>query len=211
MSKSNKIDFQVCLITNRKYCKGRDLLFCLQEALEGGIRCIQLREKDLDTKSLLEMAIEIRKLTQDFSAKLIINDRIDICLAVDADGVHLPENGIPIEAARILLGKNKIIGVSSHSMEGLLDKSNKDIDFVSLSPIFKTLSKPVGTKTLSLEALTEAKRLSKIPLFALGGIDESNALKVIKAGSDGIALISGILSKKDIRSAAINILNKFKI
>lgn len=210
MGLNNKIDFQVYLITDRLRCKDRDLLDCLKESLEGGIKCIQLREKDLDTKVLLELALKIRNLTRKFSAKLLINDRIDICLAVDADGVHLSENGIPINAARKLLRKNKIIGASTHSIKGLLEKSEKEPDFVTLSPIFKTSSKPSDIITLGLEVIKEAKRLSSLPLFALGGIDETNTRKVLEAGADGIALISGILAKDDIRSAVLNILNQIK-
>jgi len=208
MIKNPKIDFNLCLITDRKKCKNQDLMNPVEDALIGGVRCVQLREKDLPTKDLFQLALNLRKLTQLFSAKLLINDRLDICKAVDADGIHLPENGLPVSVCKNLLGKDKIIGASTHSLDGVIDKANQGVDFVTLSPIFETSSKPKGTPVLGVNSIINAKKLSPIPILALGGIDEYNVKVVIDAGADGIALISGILCENDIKSASKKILNQ---
>jgi thiamine-phosphate pyrophosphorylase len=202
-------DFKIYLITDRNRCKNENLLPAVHEALKGGIRCIQLREKDMSTTDLLKLAIDLRVLTRKYSAYLIINDRIDICLSVDADGIHLPETGLPISVARKLIGNEKLIGISLHSFEDIKNKSNLDFDFFTLSPIFETTSKPGFKNTLGSKIIYEAKRLTNKPLFALGGINDSNIDEVIENGADGIALISGILSKENISKAAASLIKKF--
>jgi len=205
-----KIEFNLYLITNRKLCKNENLIIALNEALIGGVKCVQLREKDLSTKDLIDLALKVRELTRKFGAKLLINGRIDICMAIDADGVHLPENGMPVEIARTILGGDKIIGASVHSLEGVRRKSEAGVDFLTLSPVFETSSKPRGTKTLGIEAIRKAKKISKVPIFALGGINAANTREVIRAGADGVAVISAILAAENVRSAASVVLTQLQ-
>jgi thiamine-phosphate pyrophosphorylase len=168
--------------------------------LKGGVQAVQLREKDLETKRLLSMAYSFRELTSGYRAKLFINDRVDVALAVDADGVHLGGESMPAFAARKAAGEAMLIGVSAHSIEEAKKAGEEGADFVTLGPVFETPSKIKYGKPLGPELFREVTGKISIPVFAIGGIKKERVGSVLESGASGIALISAILGSEDIRS-----------
>lgn len=182
--------FELLLITDRKISR-QPLPNAVKAALEGGVDAVQLREKDLSSRELFEIADEFRKLTTTFNARLIINDRVDVALAVDADGVHLGWRSMPIKKVRTLLGPEKLIGYSAHNLQEAQNAQDAEADYITLSPIYKSRSKqvtPVGVKMIPT-----LKKHINIPVFALGGINENNVGEVLRYGADGVAVISSVL------------------
>ncbi len=195
------IDFSLYLITDRKQTAGRPLLEVVEAALSGGVRAVQLREKDLPSAELYELAWEMRALTSRFDARLFINERIDIALAVEADGVHLGISSIPVTAAR-RIAPDLLIGYSSHRIAEAAAAIAKGADFVTFGPVFQTPSKAAYGEPLGLDELSLASGRLNSPLFALGGIRQTNIDQVISAGCYRIALISDILAAPDPAAAA---------
>ena len=180
----------------------------MEAALAGGIRLVQLRERDLPIRELLNLARQMRTLTSQYRAKLLINDRIDICLAVEADGIHLRSNRLPAPVVRKILGSHKLIGVSTHSLEEAWQAEAEGADFIVLGPIYETRSKLAFGAPLGLETLRAAGKFIKIPLLALGGIQRQQVRKVMGAGADGIALISAILMSENPRQATLDLISE---
>lgn len=202
MSPDKHVDFNLYLITDRNQSGGMRLIDIVEEALKGGVRGVQLREKDLSSRELYELAYDMRKLTAKYAAKLIINDRVDIALAVDADGVHLGLNCMPIHRVRKLLGNNKLIGLSCHNQVNAIMAQENGADFITFGPIYYTPSKANYGKPVGIERLATVTHLLGIPVFALGGIKRENIHEVIAAGAAGIALVSAIIASDDPRSEA---------
>lgn len=195
------IDFRLYLITDRKVAT-KPLPEAVRLALEGGVRAVQLREKDLPVRELLSLAQELRSSTRKFGAKLFINDRADVAVAVDADGVHLGHQSIPANAARKVVGTSMLIGVSTHNLDEAKAAAADGADFITFGPIFETPSKvkhgaPVGLNDIK-RLITEVA----IPVFAIGGIYGGNIQQVVMSGVAGVAMISAILAAPDIRTAA---------
>ena len=180
------------LITDRT-TSSLNLTEITQKAVSAGIKTIQLREKNMTKKELYKEALSIRKFTLKHRAAFIINDYVDIALAVNADGVHLGQEDMPIREARKLLGKNKIIGISTHSMKQAVDAQRAGADYIGFGPIFKTTTKDAG-KPKGIKSLIEIKKHIKIPVVAIGGITIDNVSEVFKSGADAAAVASGILS-----------------
>ncbi|WP_298433744.1 thiamine phosphate synthase [Geobacter sp.] len=197
-----KADFLLYLITDRHQTAGRDLLAVVGEALAGGVTAVQLREKDLAPRELLELARALRELTGRFGARLLVNDRIDIALAADADGVHLGEGSIPPREARRLLGPERLVGVSCHTLAGAREAEEGGADFITFGPVFFTASKARYGPPVGLPPLAEAVRSVSLPVFALGGITRENAAEAMAAGAAGIALISAICAADSPRDEA---------
>jgi len=193
------IDFSLYLITDRMQTAGRALSAVVAESLRGGLRAVQLREKDLAAGQLLELAVELRQLTREYGAKLLINDRIDVALAAGADGVHLGKAGLPVPEARRILGSKRLIGYSAHSAEEALQAQLDGVDFVTLGPVYHTPSKAQYGEPLGLSALSEAVRLVTIPVFALGGVRPASVAEVLSGGAHGVALISAIMAAPNPR------------
>jgi thiamine-phosphate pyrophosphorylase len=200
------IDFNLYLITGRAETLGRNLEFVVEEALRGGVRAVQLREKSLSTKEYYETAYELRRLTSRYGAKLIINDRVDVALAVEADGVHIGAESLPIYKVRRLLGEKKLIGVSCHNQVQAITAQEMGADFITFGPVFYTQSKAPFGDPVGLEKLNSVIEMLQIPVFALGGVNRDNCGEVLSCGVRGIALISGILSAPDPREAAKGLL-----
>jgi len=195
------VDFKLYLITDRRLFTDDNSLFAaVEEALKGGVKAVQLREKDLETRSLLRMAYTLRELTSGYGAKLFINDRVDVALAVDADGVHLGGESMPAYAARKAAGAAILIGVSAHSIEEAKKAEAEGADFITFGPIFETPSKMKYGHPLGPGLLGEAREKISIPFFAIGGIKKERVGSVLAYGATGIALISAILGSEDIRS-----------
>lgn len=199
------VDFKLYLIGDRNQTGGRPLSQIIREACEAGVAAVQFREKDLSLRDQLQLASEIAAVTKQRGMKLLINDRIDLCMALDAEGVHLPASGLPVGVARKILGDKKWIGVSCHSLEEVQAAEGEGADFAVLGPIYDTPSKRTYGAPLSLDYFKKARGATSIPLFAIGGVTQSRLKEVFKAGANGVAMISTIVSAKDVfkRSRAL--------
>ena len=185
-------DRTLFLITDRT-TSSLNLTEITQRAVSAGIKTIQLREKNMTKKELYKEALSVRKFTLKHRAAFIINDYVDIALAVNADGVHLGQEDMPIREARKLLGENKIIGISTHSLKQAVDAQRAGADYIAFGPIFKTTTKDAGSPK-GIESLIEIKKHIKIPVVAIGGITAGNASLVFETGADAAAAVSGILT-----------------
>ena len=195
------------LVTDRNALKGKDLFKILPESLKAGLDMVQFRDKEASDTDFLETAAKIKDLLREKQALFIINDRIDIAMALDADGVHLGREDVPVEVARRILGRRKIIGFSAHSLEEALAAAEKNVDYIAIGVIFSTPVKP-DYGTLELEALKQVVRQIKIPLVAIGGINESNIGDVAAAGVKRIAVVRAILEAKDPYLATKSLLGR---
>jgi thiamine-phosphate pyrophosphorylase len=195
------VDFKLYLITDRKQVK-MPLAAAVRIALEGGVRAVQLREKDLPIRELLLLARELRAITNEFGARLFINDRVDVAIAVKADGVHLGHQGMPVEAVRKVVGNDILIGVSTHSLKEAKDAEIGGADFVTIGPIFDTPSKSRLGSPVGLSILKELKYELNIPFYALGGVKSGNIEDVLGGGASGVAMISAIMAADDIKKAS---------
>jgi thiamine-phosphate pyrophosphorylase len=204
------IDYSLYLVTDRPLCLGRDLIQVVKEAVAGGVTLVQLREKKASTREFLEIAVEIRKILQGTSVPLIINDRIDIALALNAEGVHLGNSDMPYEKAREILGPDKIIGLSAESVKDAMAASRLGADYLGVSPIFTTPTKSELETGLGLEGLREIRRVSELPLVAIGGMNVSNCRAAVESGADGIAVVSALCSVPDPGLAARALLSEVK-
>ncbi len=200
------LDFDCVLITDRKQILDRDLLWVLEQALDGGIKAIQLREKDLEGTKLFFLAENIRRVTRAYGARLFINDRIDVALATDADGVQLGQSSIPVEAARKLLGAEKMIGASTHSLEEAQEAAQSGADFVFFGPVYFTASKANYGLPQGLAMLKKIVEKIALPVYAIGGIKPENIVEVMRTGIRGVALISAIMSAHNPSEATGKIL-----
>ena len=197
------VDFNLYLITDRHQVPaGQTLPAVIEAALQGGVQAVQLREKDLSDAEILPLARELRALTRQYGARLLINDRIDVALAVGADGVHLGGHSQATEVVRRSIGTKMLIGVSTHSSNEIQTACEQGADFVTFGPVYATPSKAVYGAPQGLQALTEACMKSTLPVFALGGITVARAAAVRAAGAHGIALISAIIASASPKSAA---------
>jgi thiamine-phosphate pyrophosphorylase len=192
------VDFKLYLIGDRTQTAGRPLSQIVQEAGQAGVSAVQFREKDLDLRSQFRMASEIAAVTKQLGMKLLINDRVDLCLALDADGVHLPSSGLPIGVARRLLGAKRWIGVSCHSLEEVQRAEADRADFALLGPVYETPTKRPYGAPLGLEYFKKVKKATSMSLFAVGGVDQRRLKELFAAGADGVAMVSAIVSAKDV-------------
>jgi thiamine-phosphate diphosphorylase len=163
-------------------------------ALQGGARIIQLRDKEATTRQLVEYAQSLRTLTREYGALLIINDRLDVALAVEADGVHLGQDDLPVALARRIAGERLIIGVSAETVEEALRAEADGADYLGVGPMFATDTKPDAGVPVGPERLRAIKERVSIPVFGIGGITLQNAPQVLMAGADGICVISAIFT-----------------
>jgi len=196
-----KIDFNIYLITDR-HATTLSLPEAVRLALKGGVRAVQLREKDLPVRELLSLARELRGITREFGAKLFINDRVDVAVAVDADGVHLGGQSMPASAVRKIFGRHMLIGVSTHDLDEAKRAETEGADFITFGPVFATPSKMKFGAPVGVESLIDVKKQVNLPIFGLGGVNGGNIWQILGAGADGIAMISAILSADDIQRAA---------
>lgn len=171
------------------------------QILSGGVKFIQYRNKSGTRRAVYEAALRLCRLVHGVGGLFILNDHADIALAVDADGVHLGQDDLPIEYARKLLGGGMIIGISTHSKDQAMKAEAEGADYIGLGPIFSTTSKEAG-RPLGPGIITDVRRTVAIPIVAIGGITTRTILEVIGAGADGVAVISALLSSDDMRSAA---------
>lgn len=200
--KKTKAPFDIYLITDGTGSSPSDLITKVEEALAGGIRAVQLREKGLCGAKLLTLARQMRELTARYNAKLLINDRVDIALLSEADGVHLGHGSMPTDAARRLLGQKMLIGVSTHSLIEAREAEALGADFIVFGPIYYTASKAACGPPAGVGALKETVAAIKVPVYGLGGINIENIQEALDTGCAGVALISAILSAPEVRKSA---------
>lgn len=177
----------------------RGLETAVAEAVSSGVRLVQLREKHLDDPSYRTLALRLRRVTREHGARLLLNGRVALVCDVEADGVHLPANA-PIANFREMLGESLLWGVSVHSLEELRHAEENGADFVTLSPVFETASKP-GTPPLGLDVLARWVEGCRVPVYALGGVTPERAGLCLSAGAFGVAVVSGILDAPDVSEA----------
>ena len=180
------------LVTDRLLSNGRSLEDIVSEAVKGGVTMVQLREKDTPTGEFIALAQRLKEVLAPYNVPLIINDRVDVALAIDADGVHIGQSDMPYEMARKMLGYNKIIGLSVESINDLLKANELDVDYVGISPVFSTATKTDTATPFGIGGLKEAVRLSMHPTVAIGGMNKTTAKDVMLTGCDGIAVVSAI-------------------
>lgn len=180
------------LITDTKIA-GLSHIQIARRAIAAGISVIQLREKNMSKKDFYREALSVRKLTLQHKTRLIVNDYIDIALAVNADGIHIGQEDMPLEEARKIMGKGKIVGVSTHSLKEALRAEDGGADYIGFGPLFLSGTKDAGHPK-GIKALQHVRRYVRIPVVAIGGITWDNIHNVLKAGADAAAVVSGILS-----------------
>ncbi|MBN1150561.1 thiamine phosphate synthase [candidate division WOR-3 bacterium] len=190
------------LVTDRALSRGRSVEFVVEQAVKGGVGVVQLREKNLSTKDFLEQALKLKDILSRYDTPLIINDRLDIVLASGADGIHIGQSDMPYEYARKILGHDKIIGLSVENFKQAEKANEIDVDYIGISPVFVTSTKPELASGLGIEGVREIVSVSKHHKIAIGGLNSSNALDVLKAGSDSLAVVSAIVSADDPMKAA---------
>lgn len=186
------------LVTDSDILRGRDFYNSIEEALKGGVTMLQLREKNASGKEFLEKAIKLRELTKKYNVKFIINDRVDIAMLCDADGVHVGQSDIPANKVRELIGEDKIVGVSARTVEEALTAKENGADYLGVGAMFTTRIK-LDAKSVSIEKLKEIKELIKLPVVAIGGLSLSNIDKLKECNVDGYAVVSAILGAENIK------------
>jgi thiamine-phosphate pyrophosphorylase len=212
MKNSDRLmDLKLYLITDRKlFTTLCPMYVAIEAALRGGVKFIQLREKHLETRKLLDMASWMLELTKEYNAKLLINDRVDIALAVNADGVHIGQKSLPVHTVRKIVGNKLLIGVSTHSLGEAVGAEKNGADFITLGPIYKTPSKLNYGNPIGIDILRRVKSKISIPVLPIGGIKLDKVKEVMDAGADGVALISAILAAEDIMGTTKEFLRLIK-
>jgi len=194
------------LVTDRPLAGDRDIEWIVKEAVEGGCTIVQLREKTTPTGEFVELAKRLKRELASYGVPLIINDRLDVALASDADGVHIGQSDMPYETARRLLGPDKIIGLSIETFDQLEQANKLDVDYVAASPVFGTPTKTDTAEPWGLERLEEFNRRSLHPTVAIGGMNENTVGDVIACGTDGVAVVSAIVATPSPRESSRNLL-----
>ena len=201
-------DCKIYLVTDEKACNGKDFYKCIEEAIKGGVKIVQLREKTLSTKDFFIKALKIKEICKNYGVLFIINDRLDITQAVEADGVHLGQSDMPIEKAKEILKNKFLIGVTARNVDEAIKAELEGADYIGSGAIFGTSTKD-NAKKLDMKDLKKIVNSIKIPVFAIGGINTNNVCMLKNIGLQGICSVSGILAEKDCKKAVENILKNF--
>jgi thiamine-phosphate pyrophosphorylase len=196
-SEPDRINFRLYIVTDRHEAAGRDLEEIVAAAARGGAGAIQLREKDLSARDLYALGVRLQAALSPYGVPLLINDRLDVALALDAAGVHLAGHSLPTAVARRVLGAGKLLGVSTHSVEEARRAAEDGADFIVFGPVFTTPSKVAYGPPQGLQLLTTVVRAVRIPVLAIGGIDHTNLPQVVQAGAYGVAMIRAVLAAPD--------------
>ncbi|MCH3964761.1 MAG: thiamine phosphate synthase [Clostridium sp.] len=197
-----EVDYSLYLVTDRRFIGSKPLKKAVEEAILGGVTLVQIREKNASSREFYSTALEVKEITQYYKIPIIIDDRIDIAQAVEADGVHLGQTDIPLVTARKILGDNKIIGISVGNIKEAIEAEKGGADYLGIGTIFNTGTKKDINKLIGIDGLRKIYDSINIPAVAIGGIGPDNFKEVLSTGVDGIAVVSAILGSKDITSAA---------
>jgi thiamine-phosphate pyrophosphorylase len=195
-------NYGLYVVTDEGLSKGLTHVQIAERAVRGGADVIQLRDKSLGGRKLLEVAIQIKKVTKRSGALFIMNDRLDVALASGADGVHLGQDDLPLKEALRLVPKGFIIGITVHDVAEALEAQKGGASYLGLSPIFQTGSKSDAGTACGIKMIKDVKKKVSIPVVGIGGINATNAREVLEAGADGIAVISAVVSQPDVEKAA---------
>ncbi len=195
-------DLSVYLVTDRVLSRGRELVDVVLAAVRGGVTVVQLREKDASARETLELGRALLARLRPLGVPLLVNDRVDLALALGADGVHVGQSDLPPEVARRLLGPEALVGLSITGPEDLSTLDPAVVDYAGVGPIFPTASKADATPALGLEGFARLRRQLPVPVVAIGGITPANASAVIAAGADGVSVVSAICSADNCEMAA---------
>lgn len=193
------------LVTDRDLCRGRPLTDVILQAACGGVDYVQLREKNMDTRFFVEEARAVKNILKPFNIPLIINDRVDVALAIGADGVHVGQGDMAYEDVRRLLGSRAIIGMSAETWQNVEICEKLDVNYIGVSPVFATPTKTDTKEPWGLEGFDKIRKFSRHALAAIGGINVSNARQVLRAGACCLAVVSAICAADDPRTAAQNL------
>jgi len=196
------IDYSLYLVTDRGLARGRAMLDIVRAAVQGGVTCVQLREKTCSTREFIEEALAVKEFLRSRGVPLIINDRVDVALAVGADGVHLGQKDMPLAAARAIVTDTMLIGISAESLADAVAAQRGGADYLGVSPIFATPTKTDAAAPLGLAGLQTIRRAVHIPLVGIGGLNRQNAAAVVRCGADGVAVVSAIVAAEDPEQAA---------
>ncbi len=201
--------YRLYLITDTKLLENKDLNKILKSACEGGVTMVQLREKDITTREFLDRAVKTKEILSDYNVPLIINDRIDIALAVDVDGVHLGQTDMPLKIAKKIFPKDKIIGISTNTVEEAVEAERDGADYIGAGPVYNTSTKDNTRSLLGNDKLKKIVESVNIPVVAIGGITVENVKKTIDTGISGIAVASAILNSKHPDIVCKNFLRQY--
>lgn len=202
MSVRDKLDFELYVVTGREQARGRAHEAVVRAAIRGGAGCIQLRDKTISRRELLEEAYLLQALCAEMGATFILNDHLDIALAVGADGCHLGQDDLPIPEARRVAGPDFILGASTHSVNQALRAVEEGASYINVGPIFPTATKKGGHPPVTPDLIRQVKPLVSIPLTTMGGINPSNVAEVVRAGADRVAVVSAVVGADDVEAAA---------
>lgn len=206
----NSEQLELYLVTDRSIAAGRDIADIVMQAVKGGVTMVQLREKSISTREFIELGCAIHERLAHFGVPLIVNDRVDVALAIGSEGVHIGQSDMPYAIARRLLGPDKIIGLSVENFEQIEEANHLDVDYIGISPVFATPTKTDTSKPFGLEGLKKAVAMSKHPTVGIGGMNADTASSVISAGADGIAVVSAIVGAESPFEASRNLLRIIK-
>lgn len=195
-------DYSVYVVTDRALAGGRSLAGVVVAALDGGAGVVQVREKTPSSRAFFEEVLAILRVARPLGRPVIVNDRVDIALAAGADGVHVGQGDLPCEAVRRLAGPDRIVGVSVGTVEEAVAAERAGADYLGVSPVFATPTKADAPPATGLDGLRRIRQAVRVPLVAIGGIHAGNAADVIRAGADGVAVVSAVMAAADPRAAA---------
>ena len=198
---------RLLVVTDRHQTKGRPLVPLLQQALTAGTSAVQLRERDLSARELVTLAREVQAVTASFKSQFLINDRVDVALALEGVGVHLRSNSLPLPVARQMLGAQRLLGISVHAVEEAVQAEAAGADYIVLGPIYETPSKQTFGPPLGIHTLEKACTLVRIPIIGIGGVTAVRAREMRGAGAFGAAVITAILGADDVESAMRELLD----
>jgi thiamine-phosphate pyrophosphorylase len=202
-----QLESRLFLVTDRHQTNGRPLVPLLQRVLTAGVPAIQLRERDLSAKELVTLAREVQAVMASRRSQLLINDRIDVALALEGVGVHLRSNSLPVSVARQLLGAQRLLGISVHAVEEAVQVESQGVDYIVLGPIYETPTKQMFGPPLGIQTLEKACRLVRIPIIGIGGVTAARVREMRCAGAFGVAVITAVLGAVNVESAARELLD----
>ena len=202
-----QLESRLFVVTDRHQTNGRPLVPLLQRVLTVGAPAIQLRERDLSAKELVTLAREVQAVMASRRSQLLINDRVDVALALEGVGVHLRSNSLPVSVARQLLGAQRLLGVSVHAVEEAVRVESQGVDYIVLGPIYETPTKQMFGPPLGIQTLEKACRLVRIPIIGIGGVTAARVREMRCAGAFGVAVITAVLGAVNVESAARELLD----
>lgn len=196
------IDWSLYLVTDSGLSRGRPMRGLVEAAIAGGVTVVQYREKSAPTRRMVEEAGELRALCRTHGVPFIVNDRVDVALAVDADGVHVGQDDLPAPLARRLIGPRRLLGVSAENLGQATAAEREGADYVGASPLFATPTKPDAAPPMGLAGLRALAAAVRVPVVAIGGLNEANVAAAIEAGARGVAVVSALMAAEEVEAAA---------